>query len=187
MQLQNATGDAMNISTVQNKASWSGPSLAIAVAAACALMAGSTTYSDVPSKARAAVAAKGTSSDMEALVEIAVSELKALETSMSKYTKILCQDHVPENYLQDQPFGLIADNLRFAEGRFREFGSPKGGEAEYNKLIRALAKARSVAAMNDSLIRQRTIVPEVFESDIDLDGLKVLVAHTTQRLVDQVS
>lgn len=187
VQLQNATGDAMNTSTAQNKASWSGPSLAIAVAAACALMAGSTAYSVATPKAKTATVAKGISSNMEALVERAVSELKTLETGMSKYTKILCQDHVPEKYLHDQPFGLIADNLRFAEGRFRELGSPKGGEAEYDKLVRALAKARSVAAMNDSLIRQRTIVPEIFESDIDLDGLKALAAHTTQRLVDQVS
>ncbi|WP_434609898.1 hypothetical protein [Pseudomonas sp. R1-7] len=40
--------------------------------------------------------------------------------------------------------------------------------------------------MNDSLIRQRTIVPNVIESDIDLDGLKTLTARNTRRLIDQV-
>jgi hypothetical protein len=40
--------------------------------------------------------------------------------------------------------------------------------------------------MNDSLIRQRTIVPNIIESDIDLEGLKALTARNTQRLIDQV-
>ncbi|MFF7108916.1 hypothetical protein [Pseudomonas sichuanensis] len=177
----------MTITTTQSKASWSGPSLAIAVAAACALMAGNAAWKDAPAKQKSASVSKSASTDMETLVERAVSELSDLETSMSKYTKILCQDHVPDKYLQDHPFGLIADNLRFAENRFREFGAPKGGEADYNKLIRALAKARSVAAMNDSLIKQRTVVPEVFHSDVDLEGLSKLTAHTTQRLIKQIS
>lgn len=176
----------MATATVQSNGSWSGPSLAIAVATACALMAGSTAYSDVSPKAKAAIIVKNSSTEIGALVDSAVSELKALEMSMGKYTKILCQDHVPEKYLHDQPFGLIAENLRFAEKRFREVGSPAGAEAEYNKLIRAMAKARSVAAMNDSLIRQRTTVPEIVESSIDLEGLRALADVTTHRLGETV-
>jgi hypothetical protein len=185
----NTAGDAMTITTTQSKASWSGPSLALAIAAVCALMAGSAAWADAPAKQKSAFVSKPTSADadMDALVERAVSELKDLEARMSKYTKILCQDHVPEKYLQDQPFGLIAENLRFAESRFREIGAPEDAEAEYNKLIRAIAKARSVAAMNDSLIKQRTVVPEVFHSEVDLEGLSKLTAHTTLRLIKQIS
>jgi hypothetical protein len=40
--------------------------------------------------------------------------------------------------------------------------------------------------MNDSLIRQRTIIPNVIESDIDLEGLKTLTTRNTQRLIDQI-
>ncbi|WP_434652996.1 hypothetical protein J3P96_19030 [Pseudomonas sp. R3-56] len=105
---------------------------------------------------------------------------------MSKYTRILCEKDFPERHLENHLFGLIADNLRFAEKKLLEVGTPVGHEKDFNTLLRAVAKARSVAAINDSLIRQRTIVPNVIEGDVDLDGLKDLTARNTQRLIDQV-
>ena len=120
------------------------------------------------------------------LLEHVVADLSKLETDMSKCTRILCEKDVPEGYLEGHPSGLVADNLRFAEKKLQEVGAPVGHEKQFNTLLRAVAKARSVAAMNNSLIRQRTIVPNVIESDIDLDGLKDLTARNTQRLIDQV-
>ncbi|WP_434703044.1 hypothetical protein J3P85_19245 [Pseudomonas sp. Z1-12] len=124
--------------------------------------------------------------NVQFLMKRVVADLSKLDTDMSQCTKILCEESVPERYLEGHPFGLVADNLRFAEKKLREVGAPLGREKELNTLLRAVAKARSVAAMNNSLIRQRTIVPNIIESDIDLEGLKTLTTRNTQRLIDQV-
>ncbi|WLH11010.1 hypothetical protein PSH58_19310 [Pseudomonas hefeiensis] len=143
-------------------------------------------FADVVPAKQSAATAKRIQANVQDLVKRVVADLSKLETDMSKCTKILCAEDVPERYLEGHPFGLIADNLRFAEKKLREVGTPVGREKEFNTLLRAVAKARSVAAMNDSLVRQRTIVPNVIESDIDLEGLKTLTARNTQRLIDQV-
>ncbi|AKJ98412.1 hypothetical protein V3H56_19750 [Pseudomonas sp. MS646] len=178
----------MTAVTVQSKGSWSGPTMAMAMAAACLVMTDQMAFAEMSVPARAPVSpAKqpAAAKRVQDLVQKAVAELGKLEADMAKYTTILCQDNVPERYLEDQPFGLIADNLRFAEKKLRDFGTPVGREKDFSRLIRAVAKARSVAAMNDSLIRQRTTTPDVLESDIDLEGLKALTARTTKRLIDQ--
>jgi len=169
----------------QSKGSWSGPTIAMTMVAACLVMTDQMALAEV-APAKQSAAAKRTQANVQDLVKSVVGELRKLEADMSKYTRILCEAEVPERHLEDHPFGLIADNLRFVEKRLREAGTPVGHEKEFNTLLRAVAKARSVAAMNDSLIRQRTIVPNVVESDIDLDGLKALTARNTQRLINQV-
>lgn len=172
--------------TAQNKASWAGPSLAIAIAAACAVMASSAEQSDARQGKNAVLAAHAPSQSVEVLMERAISVLSALEASMAKHTKALCQDELPQKLIDGQPFGLIAENLRYAEKQLRDFGIPAGAEAEYKRLVRALAKARSVAAMNDSLVRQWTTIPETFESNIDLEALRALAGHSTRRLGEMV-
>jgi hypothetical protein len=170
----------------QSKGSWSGPTIAMTMVAACLIMTDQMAHAEVVPAKQSTAAAKRTQANVQDLVKSVVGELRKLETDMSKYTRILCEAEVPERHLEDHPFGLIADNLRFVEKRLREAGTPVGHEKEFNTLLRAVAKARSVAAMNDSLIRQRTIVPNVIKSDIDLDGLKTLTARNTRRLIDQV-
>lgn len=170
----------------QSKGPWSGPTIAMTMVAACLVMTDQMAHAEVVPAKQSTAAAKRTQANVQDLVKSVVGELRRLETDMSKYTRILCEADVPERHLEDHPFGLIADNLRFVEKRLREAGTPVGREKEFNTLLRAVAKARSVAAMNDSLIRQRTIVPNVIESDIDLEGLKTLTTRNTQRLIDQI-
>lgn len=172
--------------TAQSKASWAGPSLAIAIAAACSVMAGNAEHGGVRQGEGSVLAAQTPGHTVEALIERAVTVLSALEASMAKHTEALCQDELPQKLIDGQPFGLIAENLRYAEKQLREFGIPSGAEAEYKRLVRALAKARSVAAMNDSLVRQWTTIPETFESNIDLEALRTLADHTTHRLGEMV-
>jgi hypothetical protein len=176
----------MNTQTAQNKATWSGPSLAIAIAAACAAMASSSERPEALASVNPPQLVQASSASIESLIDRAVSVLQGLETSMAMHTKALCQDEPPKEHLDDQPFGLIANNLRFVEKQLRDLGVPMGGEAEYIKLTRALAKARSVAVLNDSLIRQWTTIPQTFESDIDLEGLRALAELTTRRLGERV-
>lgn len=176
------------MTATQNKASWSGPSLAMAVAAACSLMIGSADAQGQNSPViTAAMVLDVSTSQVSGLVAEATDALATLEQTMAQFTPRLCLDDVPDHLIKDQPFGLIAENLRLVEKRLRSIGAPDGMQADFNAVMRAVANARSVASTNDKLIRQHTIVPKIIESDINLDALKALAGHTTRRLGEMVS
>lgn len=178
------------MTATQNKAPWSGSSLAmaVAVAATCTLLISPAEIAGQQSseKPQALVLDTATLQTSE-LVAKAVEVLARLEQTMAKFTPRLCQDTVPEHLIKNQPFGLVADNLRHVEQKFRELGVYDGRQGDLSSVIQALAKARSVAATNDKLIRQHTTVPKIIESDINLDALKTLADHTTRRLGEMVS
>jgi hypothetical protein len=73
--------------------------------------------------------------NVQFLVKRVVADLSKLDTDMSQCTKILCEKNVPERYLEGHPFGLVADNLRFAEKKLREVDAPLGREKELNTLL----------------------------------------------------
>lgn len=170
-----------------NKTSWQGPSLAIAVAAACALMVVGVEAQKAQSSYTTAASVPEAPASIREVVARAVEELSKLERDMEQFTERLCQENVPEHLVMNQPFGLVAENLRFAERAFRSVDVPDGMKNDYVLVLRALAKARSVAATNDSLIRQITTIPETYESEVNLDALKKLADHTTRRLGELVS
>lgn len=113
--------------------------------------------------------------------------LLELTTALEKYTFVLSRDDAPSQLFEGNLFNLIADNLRYAERTLKADKMSASYKAEFKSILRSLAKARSVASLNASIVNQRNVIPEYYESDIDVDGLKALVVHSTSRLISSVS
>ncbi|BAV74167.1 hypothetical protein BK636_02260 [Pseudomonas chlororaphis] len=124
-------------------------------------------------------------------IKSASTALRQLHKSLEESCHILSTEVViPKHVLNQHPYAQVVQSLRALEEANRA-GAPLAalpiiGE-EYQALRRQLAKARSLAVRNEILINQRLNAPQIFESDIDADGLKSLADMATDRLHRLVS
>lgn len=124
-------------------------------------------------------------------IKSAIASLRQMELSLMEACQILSAGGViPKFVLIDHPYSEVVQSLRALEEMNKE-GAPLSalpviGE-EYQSLRRQLAKARSLAVRNEILINQRLNEPQVFESNIDPEGLKALANMATDRLHRLVS
>lgn len=170
----------------QGTVTWKGLSLALAIASACAGIAG-VAHAEVSHRAAQDQSQSQSipSEEKESAKRVLIL-LGHLKSIMDRMTEALLRDDFPEKLLVSQPFELITNNLRYVEQELRKDGPPSGLESEYHMIARSLAKARSASALNASLAKQRTSVPQVFQSDINMDGLKKLADYSTERLISMV-
>lgn len=124
---------------------------------------------------------------LQLMVSVVKNNLADLTTAMERLTPLLSRDNVPTFFFENDLFDLIAQNLRVAERALRDDKESAVYAAEYKILARAIAKARSVASLNSSIISQSKNIPDTYESDINLQGLKTLVAYSTDRLISSIS
>src|SRR3546814_14327318 len=80
----------------QSKGSWSGPSIAMTMVAACMVMTDQMAFSDVVPAKQSAATAKRIQANVQVLVNRVVADLSKLETVLRKYTKTLRAEEVTE-------------------------------------------------------------------------------------------
>lgn len=104
--------------------------------------------------------------------------------------RILSGEEIPPQAIENEPFTEIAENFRELEvamaDKWSDFDEMPIISQEIQALRRALATARSRAAQNSMLLKQRQTFPDATASETDLEGLKELTAHSTQRLLKLV-
>ncbi len=122
-----------------------------------------------------------------AQVQLLADKINKNLNQLTEYTPILCRDDAPNGLFEGNLFDLIAENLRCAERTLKSDAMSSSYKSESKSILRSLAKARSVASLNASLINQRNIKAEYYNSDVDLEGLKALVTHSTSRLISSAS
>lgn len=119
-------------------------------------------------------------------IKSAMASLRQMYKSMEESCLILSADAViPRSVLEEHPYAEVIQSIRDLEEASKASSSlaalPIIGE-EFMALRRQLAKARSLAVRNEILINQRLNTPQVFESDIDTNGLASLANMATDRL-----
>ncbi len=124
-------------------------------------------------------------------IKTAMASLRQLHKSMEETCHILSVDIViPRPVLNEHPYAEVIQSIRDLEEATKASASlaalPIIGE-EYQSLRRQLAKTRSLAVRNEMLINQRLNTPQVFQSEIDPDGLTALADMATNRLHRLVS
>lgn len=179
----------MTTFVMQSKGTWASLTLAAAIASVCVGIA----YDHDMLSPKAKPPLKASSVGDEGAIKIQLladkinKNLLQLTTALEKYTPILCRDDAPAGLFAGNLFDLIAENLRYAERTLKSDEMSACYKTECKSILRALAKARSVASLNASIVSQRNTKADYYESDIDMDGLKALVAHSTNRLISSVS
>lgn len=88
---------------------------------------------------------------------------------------------IPERLVQN--LNQTVSRFRGLEIAWKNVGAIQGLESEYTALRRALAKARAKAVAVQSLLRQARTEPTAFHSNVDLQGLKALAKHSSEKLV----
>ncbi|KPW26630.1 hypothetical protein ALO83_104145 [Pseudomonas cannabina pv. alisalensis] len=100
---------------------------------------------------------------------------------------IVSGDHIPKQAIDDEPFTEIAATFRELEfamaDKWADFSEMPIISDEMNGLRKALATARSRAAQNSMLLKQRSTVLEPASSDVDMQGLQKLTAISSERLL----
>ncbi|MCL8306360.1 hypothetical protein [Pseudomonas putida] len=124
-------------------------------------------------------------------IKSAMASLRQMHKAMEESCLILSAEAViPKHVLEEHPYAEVIQSIRELEEASQASASlaalPIIGE-EYLSLRRQLAKARSLAVRIEILINQRLNTPQVFESDIDADGLVALADMATDRLHRLVS
>lgn len=177
----------MTTSVLQPKGTWASLTLAATIAAVCMGIAYENDM--LGSKIQQPI---NSSVDEETLkVQLLADKinknLTQLAIALEKYTDILMREDAPQMLFEGNLFNLIADNLRYAERTLKSDKVSASYKAETKVILRSIAKARSAASLNASIVNQRTAVPEYYESDVDMDGLKALVERSSNRLISSVS
>lgn len=177
----------MTTPVMQSKGKWASLTLAATIATVCVGIAYDHDMfcSKIQPPLKASV--DEDSLKVQLLAEKINKNLHRLTDALERCTPVLCRDDAPSKLFEGKLFDLIADNLRYAERTLRKDAMSAQYKTEFKSILRSLAKARSVASLNASIVSQRNVVPEYYESDIDMDGLKALVAHSTSRLISSVS
>lgn len=124
-------------------------------------------------------------------IKTAIAALRLMHKSLEESCQILSANGViPKHVLIEHPYAEVVQSLRALEEANRGDAPlaalPVIGE-EYQSLRRQLAKSRSLAVRNEILINQRLNAPQVFESEIDTNGLRALADMATDRLHRLVS
>lgn len=177
----------MTTSVMQSKGTWASLTLAAAIASVCVGIADDHDMLGPKTQPPQKASVDEGSLKVQLLADKINKNLLQLTTALEKYTPILCRDDAPAGLFEGNLFDLISENLRYAERTLKSDENSACYKAECKSILRALAKARSVASLNASIVSQRNTQPEYYESDIDMDGLKALVAHSTGRLISSVS
>ncbi|MDT3314238.1 hypothetical protein QZR14_22990 [Pseudomonas sp. rhizo66] len=177
----------MTTTVMQPKGTWASLTLAAAIATVCV---GIAYEHDMlgpkpPQPLNASIDEE--SLKVQLLADTINKKLAELTTALEKYTLILTHNDAPESLFEINHFSLIADNLRCAERTLKNDKISADYKTESKSILRSIAKARSAASLNASIVNQRSAVPEYYESDVDMDALKALVVRSTDRLILSVS
>ncbi len=122
---------------------------------------------------------------LRASIKHAMASLGKLHRTMELSCQLLSSDEaLPRQALDEQPFSEIVLGLRSLE-ESTPIDSPLHelpviGD-EFSALRRQLARTRSLAARAELLAKQRMNIPEVFDSSVDVQGLRALADMTADR------
>ncbi|MEO6681119.1 MAG: hypothetical protein ABIO21_27610 [Pseudomonas sp.] len=178
----------MNKSILRPKGNWASLTLTVAISTVClGIACDSDMLKSDRKPTNKETVLNENSLKLQLMVSIVTSNLSELTVAMERLTPLLSRDHVPNFFFENDLFDLIAQNLRLAERALRNDKDSAVYVAEYKVLARSIAKARSVASLNSSIISQSKNVADTYESDIDMQGLKSLVAYSTDRLISSIS
>lgn len=125
-------------------------------------------------------------------VKRAMAELRDMNQFLARCCEfIMSGEHIPPQGIEEEPFTSIAASFRELEsamsGKWSAFSGMPIIAQELGSLRKALATARFRAAQNALLLKQRSMVPEVAPSDLNMQGLQELTAYSTKRLLKLVS
>ncbi|EDT3652780.1 hypothetical protein ZU64_002387 [Salmonella enterica subsp. diarizonae] len=120
-------------------------------------------------------------------VNDALSAIKDLTKSLQYAYRVLAgarDDNVPKalKIIDPEKSNLIEHQLRGLEGAIKLAYRESMGDfkAEVKNVYVIVAEARSSITKLNSLIKQRTISPDVFDSSVDMIGLRTLAEHGTK-------
>jgi len=177
----------MTIPVMQPKGSWASLTLAAAIATVCVGIAYEQNMFGPKIQQSMSTSMDDKSLKVQLLADSINKKLAQLTEALEEFTLILARDDAPESLFEVNHFSLITDNLRLAERTLKNDKMTAVYKVESKSILRSIAKARSAASLNASIVSQRTAVPEYYESDMDMDALKALVLRSTDRLISSVS
>ncbi len=106
-----------------------------------------------------------------------IAVISALNAFLDASYEGIRTEEVPDSALQNHPFVSIERMLASAMADLKAIRHSAELNDDAREFIRLVAEARSKADRNAHLIRQMIVVPSVFHSEIDRDGLKQMAAN----------
>lgn len=177
----------MTTLVMQPKGSWASLTLAAAIATVCVGIACEHDMFGSKAQQPMNISLDEESLKVQLLADTINKKLSQLTAALEQYTLVLTRDDAPDGLFEVNHFSLIAENLRCAERALKNDKISADYKVESKSILRSIAKARSAASLNASIVNQRMATPEYYRSDIDMDALKTLVVRSTDRLISSVS
>lgn len=128
-----------------------------------------------------AVAAQGRCAELRRLLEDLRAGFLELDDLYSQALQVTLKSDCFDVELFERLHELIAQ-VRGLEAALRDVVAPEYLSEDHMAMRRAVAKMRGRLVQLESLLIQTHETPRIVESAIDMDGLKALAEHTTQRV-----
>lgn len=124
-------------------------------------------------------------------IKITMAGLRDMNQFLARSCKLIMSgEHIPQDAIESEPFTAISQNFRNLElgmaSKWADFADMPIIGQETMALRKALATARSRAAQNSMLLKQRYKVLTETPSDVDMQGLQKLTAMSSERLLKLV-
>lgn len=150
-------------------------------------------YESVMAESRPAVSAqmpRGQAGAIQPIESELSKSIKAVNVAAMQFAQInksIMKSGIPKHMLTDDHLRSLAAlmiGIRKIESDLKAAVYPEQLAGQHQLLRRAVAETRSEIVATYDFHRQLLHKPEVLESDIDMDGLRLLAERSTKRLLE---